>query len=105
MFDEVDISTSQTSDATNVENLDKASIHIIWSGTSPVGEIKVQARNGEKNSWFDVDFGDTIDITGNSGDHVIIMNSMPFTHLRLTYTSTSGTGTLTGTIVAKQVGG
>lgn len=104
MIDQGDISGNVTSEVTNVTNLDKASIRVDWSGTSPVGTLEVQARNGEKESFFAIDMGSTINITGNSGDHQLIFNELPFTDIRLVYTSTSGTGNIDAVITAKVVG-
>ena len=105
MLDAVDISSSQTSDATNVINLDTASIHVVWSaGSSPVGTITVEARNGENDSWYELDFGSTISVSGASGDHQIMLNEMPFTDIRILYTATSGSATLTATLTMKTMG-
>lgn len=105
MFDAVDISTSQTSSITNVEQLDQATIHINWTGTAPVGEITVEARNGSSDSWYELDFGAAaITVSGASGDHQILFSQMPFTDIRLQYTATSGTGSLTARLTMKTVG-
>ncbi len=99
----MDISGSATSDITSVLNLDKASIAIDWSGTSPVGEIQVEARNGENEPWTVLDIA-TISISGNSGNHRIIFLELPFTDIRLQYISTSGTGSMDAVITSKTVG-
>lgn len=104
MFDEADISTDQTSTTTNVINLDQASIHLSWTGTSPDGEIFVDVRNGEDDSWYALSFSTQILISGNSGDHQILFTEMPFTDIRLRYVSTSGTGNLTASLTMKTVG-
>lgn len=104
MFDAADISTNQESNITDVLYLDQASIHLTWTGTSPVGEIKVMAQNGEKDTYFELDFGSTISISGNTGEHVLILSEMPFTSLRLDFLSTSGTGSLTAYITSSTVG-
>lgn len=104
MFDNVDISTNQTSNFTSVKNLDKAVIHIVWSGTSPVGTVTVQTRNADTESWKDVDMGGTISVSGNSGSHQLMFNEMPGIDLQLTYTASSGTGNLTASITAKVLG-
>lgn len=104
MFDDVDISTNQTSSTTNVEQLDQATIHISWTGSSPVGEIIVDARNGSADSWYQLDFGSSIAISGASGDHQILFKEMPFTDIRLRYVFTSGTGSLTARLTMKSVG-
>lgn len=105
MFDAVELSSSQTSAATNVINLDTASIHLVWSaGSSPVGDITVEARNGEDDSWYELDFGSTISISGASGDHQLMLNEMPFTDIRIVYTRTSGSATLDAVLTMKTTG-
>jgi len=104
-----DASTSFQSPHTNITNLDKASIHVTWTG-SPIGELRIQAaqkKAGEivkASDWFDLDFGATIAINALDTNHQIILNELPFTTIRLSYISTSGTGTISATITAKQVG-
>ncbi len=112
LFDADTINTDVTSDALNVENLDKGSINVAWSaGTSPVGTLTVEASNSTDNeilhssgTWMELDFGVTIDVTGNSGDHQIVFESMPFRFIRLKFNSTSGTATSTATFHANTVG-
>lgn len=104
MFDSTSISASAVSSVVNVMNLDKASIHVKWTGTSPVGEIKVEARNGEKADWREISMGGTISVSGNSGEHDLVFNELPFTDIRLSYVSTSGTGSIDATITSKVVG-
>lgn len=105
MFDAVSLSATKSSDVVNVQNLDNASIHIMWaSGSSPVGDITVEVRNGEADDWRTLDFGSAISISGTSGEHEIVMYVMPFTDVRLKYTRTSGDATLSARITAKTVG-
>lgn len=111
MLNAADMSTTQTSAATNTENLDKASIVVRWSGTAPVGAItiegknKVQTASGMVDSdWVTLDF-EPINVTGNTGNHTILFIELPFTELRMVYTPTSGVGAITAIITAKQIGG
>lgn len=104
MIDAGDLSGNITSNITSVINLDNASIHLIWSGTSPVGVITVEARNGENDSWYELDFGSAINISGNSGDHQIVFTQMPFTDIRVKYTASSGTGSIDALITLKTIG-
>lgn len=110
MFDSVDISQTETSHIVNIKNMDKASIILEWTGSSPVGTIDVQVRNikepvGPVTSWISLDMGATINITGASGNHILRFDELPFSEVRLVYTSVSGTGSLTATVTAKQIGG
>jgi hypothetical protein len=112
MLQDVDITTDQTSESTNVAHLDRASVSIDWTGSDAVGEIQFEAKKQENNKalpdadWRALDFGSTIDITGASGSHEVIFDALDFTDLRVKFVSTSGTtGTLTAVLTAKQIGG
>lgn len=105
MMDAADMSANATSSIVNVQNMDKASIHVYWAGTSPVGTMTVEARNGDEEPWFALDMGATISISGNTGFHELIFNEIPFTDIRLQYAVTSGVGALNAAITMKQVGG
>ena len=100
-----DMSAPITSNIVNVQNMDKGSIHVSWAGAAPVGTVVIQSRNGSDDSWSAVSFGSAISVSGASGDHQIIFNELPWTDIRLVYTPTSGTGTLSAIITLKQVGG
>lgn len=105
MIDAGDMSGNIVSETVNVQNMDLAGIHVSWSGSSPVGTITVQARNGAADSWYDLTFPAPISVSGNTGDHQIVLASLPFTDIQLTYTASSGSGDLTARITAKQLGG
>ena len=104
MFDAADLSDNATSHVVNVQNMDKASIHLSWAGSSPVGTVAVQARNGSTDGWYNLDMGGTISISG-AGDHQLIFNELPFTDIRLIYSRSSGSGSMDASITLKQVGG
>lgn len=101
----VDMANSLTSNISNVEQLDKASIHVTWTA-GPVGTFVLEARNGGtpqaltalpkakyNDSWYVVDVGSAISITGSDSEFLILLNEMPFTDIRLRYTPTSGSAT------------
>jgi len=112
IFDAVDISANQTSKIMNVERQDKGSIIIDWTGTTPIGVLTIEARNFNKQktdedtntAFVTLDFGSAINVTGNTGNHIIAFNEMPYTELRLVFTRTSGIGNLTATTTLKVVG-
>lgn len=105
MFDAVALSANRTSEVVNVESSDKASILLEWSaGSTPVGTITVEARHAENGTWNEVDMGGTISVSGASGFHTLIFNELPFRDIRLIYTRSSGTATLTATLAHKSVG-
>ena len=103
-FDATSLASSQTSAELEVGQADYGSIYITWTGTSPIGVITVQAKNGPNGTYRDLDFGSAISISGASGNHDIILNEMPFTHLQLVYTRTSGTGSISASITTKSKG-
>lgn len=104
MIDSGDLSGNITSSVVNVINLDKASIHLEWTGTSPISTITVEVRNGETDTWYEISLGSAISISGNSGDHQLVFNELPFTDIRLQSTFSSGVGTLDATISMKTTG-
>lgn len=104
MLDAVSMATSQESAATFVEGIDQSSIQVVWSGTAPVGEMKVLARNGKSNEFYELDFDESLPVTGNSDTMFILIKTSPFTEIKLRYERTSGTGTMTATINGKVIG-
>ena len=90
-----------------------------WTGSSPVGTISVQGSNdfyqnpegGIQNagtwSTLTLNYGGSavtsIPISGNSGNGVIDVTATGIYAVRLIYTATSGTGSLTVTMVAKEI--
>lgn len=105
IFDAVALSGNQTSSATNVESWDKASILVEWSaGSTPVGTLTVEVRYRDDGNWVELDMGSAINISGNSGNHQLVFNELPFKDLRLVYTRSSGDATMTATIAHKTVG-
>lgn len=105
LLEAADLSGNLTSPEINVINLDQASVFVSWSGTAPVGVLDVQFKNGDNGTWFSVDMGGPINITGASGQHILIFHELPHTAMRLLYTATSGSGSIDAVITAKQVGG
>lgn len=113
----VNMSGNITSNITNVEHLDKLSIHCSWTA-GPVGTFKLQARNGGRyipqsgisqpkidDQFYDLDFGASMDIIGSDSEIQIVLTECPFTDIRLVYTATSGSAAdLKALISAKTVG-
>lgn len=109
MLDAVSMAVSQTSSATNVKHLDKAQIIVDWSGTAPVGEIQIEARQINTNGtivspWVPVSFGGTISVSGNTGQHSLLFNELHFAEIRILYVATSGVGTLTAYLISMDKG-
>lgn len=93
-----------TSSIADVSGADYGVIDIVWAGTSPVGTITVEGRAGDNAPFATLDFGSSIAISGNTGSHRLILTQIPFTHIRINYNFTSGTGTLNAYIVTKKLG-
>lgn len=110
MFDSVSLGASQTSEATVVNGLDNLELTVSWVGTAPVGVLTVEAAAADLGQdepilWTALDFGSAISVTGASGSHSIFINQLPSNLVRVVYTRTSGTGSLTVVITGKRLGG
>jgi hypothetical protein len=95
--------TSITGTVTACTGIDNIGLLVEWSGSTPVGAITVEVQNGT-SGWSALDFGSPIAVSGNTGNLNININQIPFENLRVVYTKSSGTGTLTVTLAAKVVG-
>ena len=99
LFDAANLSADRTSEIVYVPYLDNVGMIVSWSGTAPVGELKIEVSNQQENPnqpmiWSELDFGSPIIITGNSGTHTINMNQLPFNAIRARYVRTGGSGSL-----------
>ena len=116
MLDAVVLDTSSDSTATVVTTIDHASINITWTGGAggtDTGVVVVQVTNLDSGAstfaasdWVDLTLsGGTINLTGTSGEHLVIFDKIPFRAIRLSYTNTDHTsGTLTAILSAKTIG-
>lgn len=114
MLEDADMSGNLLSDPTNVSQIDQAVVFINWSST-PVGEFflegaQVKPDQLRANSalpsdivWNTLAFSDPMTTSGETS-HQVVFTELPFTHLRLRYTASSGSGTVTATISGKSVG-
>lgn len=107
IFDSADMSANITQGApyTTIDQVDKIGIDLDWTGTSPVGTFDVQVcylipGTNTYTTWRSLDFGSTVNITGNTGNHQFVILDPPFQKLRIKYTRTSGTGNLTAVLSA-----
>lgn len=99
-FDAADMSGNLVSIESDVSHLDNMGIGMVWTGT-PTGTFSIEAKVGE-SPWQDIGLTG-ITTTGVAGEHVINLNQLPFNKIRISYTATSGSGTLTAYGVAKMV--
>lgn len=95
-----DMSGAIASPSVDISNVDDISIVYEWAGTSPVGTLFVQVKNGD-SPWSVLDISPPAAISGNSGNNNIQITNVSFKELRLTYTRTSGTGTLNAYLTGK----
>ena len=102
---------SITSEVTIIQKLSLASYGVSWTGTSPVGVITVQVSNdysqnadgSVKNAgtWNTLNLSATANVSGNTGNGFIDIDSIAGYAIRLIYTKTSGTGTLQAIVSGK----
>lgn len=100
-----DMSLSITTAPTSIEYIDRALLTIVCTGT-PTGTIEVQCSNNynemsKVGTWFALDLSLT-QPTGSPETYIIEMTQTAIRHLRVTYTASSGSGTMTATISGKE---
>ncbi len=96
-----------TSNVTIINNLSMMSYSYSWTGSSPVGTVSVQVSddyllgaNGTSvlnaGTWntLPLSSGNTVAVSGNTGNGAIDILQTGFYAIRTVYTATSGTGTL-----------
>jgi hypothetical protein len=95
------MAANNTSSIVSLQTTDKATIHLKWTA-GPVGEFRLQARNGSKtgaqpapinDTFFTVDMGSVMTITGADSELLIVLNESPGTEIQIQYIRTSGTAT------------
>lgn len=99
MVDAGDMSSDVTSEVVNVEYMDNVGIQAVYSG-SPVGDLKIEVSQDETN-WDELT-SVTVNISA-AGSSTINLNQVPFAYIRVFYDSTSGSGSLTVTLTAKEI--
>ena len=115
MLNAIDLDTSANSSATFTTTIDHMSINIVWSGSTGTntGAIVVQGTNKDPEAadfvaadYFDLELsGGAVNLTGASGEHIIIFDKIPFRAIRLSYTnSTHAAGTVSDVMSAKTIG-
>lgn len=89
------LASNNTSAAINVSDWTHFSLMLVWTGT-PTGSFKLQCSNDMQapTNWEDVT-GSSFAVAGAAGQLVFNYDTAPFKWVRLVYTSTSGTGTIT----------
>ena len=108
---------SITSAPTILQSLTIPNYSVVWSGTTPIGTLAVQASDDyalnpdgtvqNAGTWNTLPLSlagssvTSIPVTGNTGNGMIDIYGLGAYAIRLVYTKTSGTGTLTAKINGK----
>lgn len=93
-LEDADMSGNIEGEWLDMLNLTKGSFSFVWSGTSPVGEVNIQAANDpDKSDATDVTLSSVLSVNANSGVHIADLTEWPARYVRLVYNFTSGVGT------------
>jgi hypothetical protein len=95
-----DMSGSLASASQQLTQMAMCAIQASWSGSSPVGSLKLQISN-DNTIWSDYT-GSDVAVNGN-GNFMWNILSTAFPYVRVAYTFTSGTGSLTIKVNGKGV--
>lgn len=82
----------------DIQSWDGVGIQLVWTGT-PVGLLTFQVSIDPTLGWGDLPEG-TLNING-AGDALRDFNATNFYYFRISYTRTSGTGTIIAAVGAK----
>lgn len=96
-----DMSGSLTSSVTNINFLDNIGIQLIFTG-SPTGTFSVEVSN-DNTSWTALSLSPAPAASGSAGNQYIDLNQLSAAWIRTKYTRTSGSGSLTAYLSAKEV--
>ncbi len=95
------MAASITSAATILDKIDQVAIQIAWTSSDAVGTIAVQG-SVDGLQWDDVPFSPALpQPSSNNNSYMIALAEIPFMYIRVKYTRTSGTGTLSAKLSAK----
>lgn len=107
-----DMSGDVTSSVTNIEFIDNVGVQLNFTGT-PTGTFKIQVSADYKQNsqgvvtnagnWIDLSFSTTPSASGSASQIYIDMTQLSAPYIRVKYVRASGSGTLNGYIVGKQV--
>jgi hypothetical protein len=107
------MSGALTSDATSIQYMDNICIELVWTGT-PTGTFSIEGSltyqtnsvgTGVSNAgtWVPITLTPPPAATGSAGSILLDLNQLSFPYIRVKYSPTSGSGTLTATIGGKQL--
>lgn len=105
----VSMAATITSSPDNVEFLDNIGLQITWTSSNAVGTITIEGSNNYNQNlgsgtWFALTFAPVLaQPASNNGDYGVSINQFPWAWIRVVYTRSSGTGTLTAVLSAKAI--
>lgn len=97
------LSGNITSDGLEVKAAIRMSLQVSWTGSSPVGTLKVQGSNDNITFADDPEQASPLAISGSSGQALIKIANTSYNYVRVLYTSTSGSGSLNVNLSAKRL--
>lgn len=97
------LASTLTGDSHGVAQFSTGSVQAVWTGT-PTGDFTIEVSNDAPNTtpsnWTELP-DSTQAAGGAAGSHVWYLDHIGYTHIRLVYTSTSGTGSVTARFTGK----
>lgn len=112
IFNTASMATSLTSPVVEIRNQDNVGIQLHWTG-APVGDFDFQVSSDHvqdsqgnvtnAGNWVSLPLSPAISAAGSADDAYVDLNQMSAMYCRVVYTRTSGTGSLSGVIVAKGI--
>lgn len=101
-WDAADLSQATlTTSSLDITGIDNVRIFMSTTGTA-VGNFDVQT-SPDGNTWFSLGLSPTPVASGSADSIEIYLNQLPEFRIRLTWTKTSGTGTVTGWLTGKAI--
>ena len=97
LLDAVSLGASVNSSELDVTRLIYASIALEWSGT-PTGTFTIEIKNGD-SPWIASTF--TQAVAGSAGTKMFEFTLLPWEQLRIAYSRSSGTGSVSAHFIAK----
>lgn len=97
-----DMSASVSSAAIDVSLQDDIGLEIAWTGT-PTGTITINASNNG-GTFYSLTFATALtQPSGSASGIVVALANYPFTYLKVTYTRSSGSGSLDCYLTSKDI--
>lgn len=101
MIDQITTSLGASFNGNALRVLDHTgfSIWLKWTGASAAGTFKLQAgvANGTPSSWEDISGASVV--AAGAGQALFNISNAYYSHVRIVFTRTSGTGTITEAVI------